>query len=471
VLAVIAVTQLTISVDASIANIALPHAQTALHISNADRQWVVTAYTLTFGGFILLGGRIADYAGRKRVLVIGLLGFAGASALGGLAPDAAVLFGARAVQGAFAAILAPAALSLLSVTFADPVARAKAFGVYGSVSGGGLAIGMIAGGVLTQFASWRWCLLVNTPIAMATAVAAVRLVTESRGVKPARYDLPGALSSTGGLISLVYGLTNAEVHGWGSFSTIAPLIVAAALIAVFAAIERTSRAPLLPLRVVSDRNRGGSFLASALLAAALFGSTLFLTYFLQGSRTLDYSPLQTGLAFLPLSVGSVISATVASSLLSNIAPRSLMSLGLLLAAGGMLWFTGLRPHSSYWPHVFPGEVMLSLGIGLVLVPLASTALLGVSGPDSGVASAMISTSQQVGGSVGIALMNSIAAAAATRYVAAHGVGLGAEGEVRGFTAGYLVGLVFLAIGLAVTIIFVNAKKLGTPGVLGDAVVG
>jgi EmrB/QacA subfamily drug resistance transporter len=458
VLAVIAVAQLMIVVDASIVNIALPHAQAALHISTANRQWVITAYTLAFGGLLLLGGRIADFAGRKRMLLIGLIGFAAASALGGLAPDAAVLFTARAVQGAFAAVLAPASLSLLSVTFTDPGERARAFGVYGAIAGGGLALGLIAGGVLTQYASWRWCLLVNTPIAIVTAIAAFRLIDESRTGGRGRYDLPGVLTSTVGLVSLVYGMTEADTKGWGSATTIILLIIAVVLLVSFVFIERSSSHPLLPLRVVSERNRGGSFMASALVGVALFGTFLFLTYFLQGKGTLDYSPLRTGFAFLPLSVGVVVSASVTSSLLNKVAPRWLMSLGLLMAAAGMLWFTQLQPHSHYWPHVFPAEVVMSLGLGLVFVPVSSTSLLGVSGHDSGVASAMINTTQQVGGSIGTALLNTIASSAATSYVAAHGVASAIKGEVHGFTLAYLAGTGFVALAIVITLVFVNAKK-------------
>jgi EmrB/QacA subfamily drug resistance transporter len=458
ILAVIAVAQLMIVVDASIVNIALPHAQAALHISNANRQWVVTAYTLAFGGLLLLGGRIADFAGRKRMLLIGLIGFAAASALGGLAPDATVLFTARAVQGAFAAVLAPSALSLLSVTFTDPAERARAFGVYGAIAGGGLAIGLIGGGILTEYADWRWCLLVNTPIAIVTAIAAFRLIGESQGSERGRYDLPGALTSTLGLVSLVYGVNEAQTKGWSSTVTLSLLIAAVVLLAAFVLIERRSSHPLLPLRVVSERNRGGAFAASALVGVALFGTFLFLTYFLQDKTTLDYSPLRTGFAFLPLSVGVVVSAAAASSLLTKVAPRWLMSAGLVMAGAGMLWFTQLAPHSHFWPHIFPAEVILSLGLGLVFVPVSSTALIGVSGHDSGVASAMINTTQQVGGSIGTALLNTVATSVTASYITAHGAATVVKATVHGFSEAYLVGSAFVALALVITLVFVNAKK-------------
>jgi EmrB/QacA subfamily drug resistance transporter len=454
ILAVIAISQLMIVVDASIVNIALPKAQAALHISNDDRQWVVTAYTLAFGGLLLLGGRIADYAGRKRMLLVGLLGFAGASAVGGLAPDAVVLFGARAVQGAFAAVMAPSALSLLNVTFTDARERAKAFGVYGSIAGGGLAIGLIGGGVLTQYLSWRWCLLVNTPIALVAAAAAVRLIPESKADGQARYDLPGALTSTVGLVSLVYGVTEAETKGWGAATTLGLLAAAVILLVGFVWIERRSSHPLLPLRIVTERNRAGAFLTSALSGAGLFGTFLFLTYYLQG--TLHFSPLRTGFAFLPFSVGVVASAMVASALLPRLGARWIMSIGLLMAVAGMLYFTQLHAHSAYWPSVFPAEVVMSLGLGLVFVPISSVALFGVTGNDSGIASAMINTTQQVGGSIGTALLNTIATSVTASYLVDHGKSALVAGTVHGYAVAYLAGASFLAVALVLTLLFVNA---------------
>jgi EmrB/QacA subfamily drug resistance transporter len=310
-LCVIAVAQLMIVVDSSIVTIALPSAQKALHISNDNRQWVITAYTLAFGGLLLLGGRIADYVGRKRIFVIGLIGFAAASALGGLASDAAMLFGARAIQGAFAAIMAPAALSLLTVNFTDPKERAKAFGVFGAIAGGGVAIGLIAGGVLTEYASWRWCLLVNVPIGVFTALAALRILSESRAGGRTHYDLPGAITSTLGLVALVYGTTEAASLGWGATRTLALLAAAVVLLVAFVVIEVRTEHPLLPMRVLTERNRGGSFLTSMLIGAGLFGMFLFLSYYLQG--TLHYSSLKAGFAFLPFSAGVVISAGMATS--------------------------------------------------------------------------------------------------------------------------------------------------------------
>jgi EmrB/QacA subfamily drug resistance transporter len=354
----------------------------ALNISDADRQWVVTAYTLTFGGLLLLGGRVADLLSRKRVFTIGLAGFALASALGGLAPDSAVLFGARALQGGFAAVMAPAALSLLAVTFTEAKERATAFSVYGGISGGGAAIGLILGGVLTEYASWRWCLLVNVPVALITAACAVRLVRESRAEGPAHYDIPGAATVTLGLAGLVYGFTEAETDGWGSPTTLAFLVVAVLLLTAFVTIEARSAHPLLPLRVVLERNRAGAFLAALLSGTGLFGMFLFLTYYLQG--TLHYSALKSGFAFLPFSAGIVIGAGLTSQLLPRFGPRNLLAPGLLLAAGGLLWFTRIGVSASYALHVLPAEIVVSIGMGLVFVTVASTALVGVADRDAGV---------------------------------------------------------------------------------------
>src|SRR4051812_2513527 len=360
-LVVIAVAQLIVVLDASIVNIALPSAQHALHISDANRQWVVTAYALAFGGLLLLGGRIADFVGRKRAFIIGLVGFGVASAIGGLAQNQGELFSARALQGAFAALMAPAALSLISVTFTEPKERAKAFGVYGGISGGGAALGLILGGVLTEYASWRWTLLVNTPIAIATAVAAAVLVHESRAEGKAKYDLPGVVTSTLGLVALVYGFTKANESGWSAGSTISLLTAAVVLLVSFVVIERRTAEPLLPPRVFTERNRAAAFLVSLLLGLALFGMFLFLVYYMQG--TLHYSALRSGLAFLPFSAGIVVAAGLASGLLPRIGPRPLMVGGTAMAAAGMAWFTQIKVDSSFTVGVLPAEIVMSLGMG------------------------------------------------------------------------------------------------------------
>jgi EmrB/QacA subfamily drug resistance transporter len=469
-LAVIAIAQLMIVLDASVVTIALPSAQRALHISVANRQWVITAYTLAFGGLLLLGGRIADFLGRKRVFVISLLGFAGASALGGLAQDSAMLFAARALQGAFAALMAPASLSLLTVTFTEAKERARAFGVYGAIAGGGAAIGLVIGGALTEYASWRWTLLINVPIAIVAAVFAVREIRESRVEGRPRYDLPGAATVTAGLLALVYGFTKAETDGWSSGVTLTLLGLAVILLTSFVVLERRSAHPLLPLRVILDRNRGGSFLASFLVGIALFGTFLFLTYYLQG--TLHYSALKSGIAFLPFSAGIIIAATLASQLLPRIGPRALIATGLVLAAAGLAWFTQIGVDTAYVLHVLPAELVVSFGLGLAFVPFSSTALIGVAPDDAGVASALVNATQQVGGSLGTALLNTVAASATASYIAAHAgrLSLVQTGLVHGYTVAFTVSGALLVLAVFTTVALVRAKGHdlagGEPAVIG-----
>jgi EmrB/QacA subfamily drug resistance transporter len=445
-LAVIGVAQLMIILDASIVNIALPHAQAALHISDAERQWAVTAYTLTFGGLLLLGGRVADYLGRKRTFMIGLFGFAAASAFGGLAQSASWLFGARAVQGAFAAILAPAVLSLITTTFTEARERAKAFAVYGAISGTGAAIGLIAGGALTEYLSWRWTLLVNTPIALIVAAASWRLLTESRAEGNRHFDVPGAVVATGGLALLVYGFTEASLHGWTATRTLTLLAVSVALLVGFVVWEGRAKNPMLPLRIILDRNRGGSYLAFFLATLGMFAIFLFLTYYFQG--VLGYSALRAGVAFLPFPVGIIISSTIASKTLPRFGPRALAMGGFSLAALGMLWLTQLPAESSYVTHVVPAMLLISLGMGQVFVPLASTALLGVPNHDAGAASALVNTMQQVGGSLGVAFLNTIATSATASYAVDHG-GMSRAAVVHGFTTAFSVAVGIFVLALIV----------------------
>jgi EmrB/QacA subfamily drug resistance transporter len=465
-LAVIAVAQLMIVLDASVVTIALPSAQRALHISVADRQWVLTAYTLAFGSLLLLGGRVADYLGRKRMFVVSLLGFAAASAFGGLAQDGAMLFAARAVQGAFAAVMAPASLSILTVTFTEPRERARAFGVYGAVAGAGVAIGLVLGGLLTQFASWRWVLLINTPIALVAALFALRQVRESRAEGERHYDLWGAATVTGGLLALVYGLTRAQTDGWGASVTVALLVTAAVLLSLFVVIELRVSAPLLPMRVVLDRNRGGAYLASFLVGIGLFGTFLFLTYYLQG--TLHYSALKSGFAFLPMAGGIVVGAALASQLLPRVGPRVLMGSGLAAAALGMAWFTRIGVDTSFVTHVLPSEIVVSLGLGLAFVPMSSTALIGVAEHDAGVASALVNTTQQVGGALGTALLNTVAASAATSYLVANGASAGAfaSAAVHGYTTGFWYSAVLVGVAAVAAIVLVRASRRDLPAPAG-----
>ena len=473
-LGVIAVAQLMIILDASIVNIALPSAQKDLNITDADRQWVVTAYTLAFGGLLLLGGRIADYTGRKRTFIIGLIGFAGASALGGVASTAGLLYAARGLQGAFAALLAPAALSLISVTFSLPKERATAFGVFGAISGGGAAIGLIVGGVLTEYASWRWCLGVNVPIALATAFAASRVVKESKAHGNTKYDVPGAVLVSLGLVSLVYGFTQAakhkgpansnEVQGWTDPSTITFLAVAVVLLVAFIVWERRTSTPLLPLWVALDRNRGGSYLVFFFVGAGLFAMFLFMTFYFQ--ITMGYTPLESGFAFLPFSLGVIGAAGFVSNLLPRIGPMPIMIPGLALAIVGMLMLTQITADTSYWGYVLPSLLLMSIGMAGVFITASSTSLVGIGTHDAGVASALLNTSQQVGGSLGTALLNTLYAGAVTAYLADHlsegPKAAAGNALVHGYHVAFFWGAMLLTVSLLVAVFVMNAKKEDVP---------
>jgi EmrB/QacA subfamily drug resistance transporter len=437
ILLLLGVAQLMVVLDATIVNIALPSAQHALGFSDDGRQWIVTAYALAFGSLLLLGGRIGDVFGRKRTFVVGLLGFAGASVLGGLAQSFGVLVGARALQGLFGALLAPAALSLLTTTFTEPEERARAFGIFGAVAVGGAAIGLLLGGILTQYLSWRWCLYVNLLIAIPAALAAMSLLhNQAPAVKP-QLDIPGTLTASIGLFAIVYGLANAQTHSWGDVLTVGMLAAGAVLLSAFVAIQRRAAHPLLPLRVVLDRDRGGSFLAMALAGAGVFGVFLFLTYYMQ--RTLGFSPIKTGLAFLPMTFAIVLTATSSSTkLLPRIGPRPLIGTGMLTAALGMLMLTSVGVDTPYATHVLPGIMIIGAGMGLVFSAAMATATFGVEPSDAGVASAMVNTMQQVGGSIGTALLSTLAATAVTSDLAgrAPDPALLASAAVHGYTTAF-----------------------------------
>ena len=478
-LAVLAAAQLMIVLDASIVNIALPSAQADLGITDANRQWMVTAYTLAFGSLLLLGGRIADYTGRKRTFIIGLLGFAGASALGGLAGNQELLFAARALQGAFAALLAPSSLAIVTTTFTEPKERAQAFGVFGALSGGGAAIGLIVGGILTEYASWRWCLGVNVPVALLTAALAIPIVHESKASGDTRYDIPGAVLATLGFASLVYGFTEAArlknpddptdytVLGWSASSTMTFLVIGVVLLVAFVIWELRAKNPLLPMRVVLDRNRGGSYLIFFLVGAGLFAMFLFLTYYFQ--INLGYSPLKAGFAFLPFSIGIILTAGVVAQVLPKVGPRPLMILGLGMAVVGMLLLTRVTQDSSYWTHVFPAEVLMSIGMANVFIPAASTALVGVGHHDAGVASAVLNTAQWIGGSLGTALLNTLFAGAVTAYFTDHPITDPTQGAtttllalLHGYHVAFFWGAMLLFAGFLVAVFLVNAKKDDVP---------
>ena len=456
---VVAIAQLMIVLDSSIMNIAIPSAKIDLKISDANQQWVITAYTLAFGSLLLLGGRIGDYMGRKRIFLVGLVGFAAASALGGVAANQGMLFGSRALQGVFAALLAPASLAIISVTFTVPKERAKAFGVIGALSGGGAAIGLILGGTLTEYTSWRWCLGVNTPIAIIAATLAIKYIHESKAQGNNTYDIPGVVTATAGLFSLTYGFNEAATKGWSSTTTISFLVAAAVLLIIFVAIESKVANPLMPLRVITERNRGGSYLGSLVVGAGLFSMFLFLGLYLQ--VILGYSPLKSGFAFLPFTAGIIVFAGIASQLLPKFGPRPLMVPGLIAAGVGLILLTRITPETAYATHVLPSLFIMSSGMALVFIPLTSTSLHAVSSHDTGVASAMLNTSQQIGGSLGTALLNTIAATATTSYIAANGA-LGDKLKPFAMTHGFVVAFKYsaglLIVAAIVLFFFINIGK-------------
>jgi EmrB/QacA subfamily drug resistance transporter len=455
VLAVVGLAQLMVVLDATIVNISLPSAQQALEFSNSDRQWIVTGYSLTFGALLLLGGRLSDLVGRRRMLLIGMAGFAAASAVGGASTSFEMLLFARVVQGAFGAMLAPAALSTLTVTFSDPAERGKAFGIYGAIAGGGGALGLLIGGVLTEYLSWRWCLYVNVLLAALAIMGVLAFIGRQSRDPNVHLDVPGTILVITGLAALVYGLSTADTKGWGSAVTLILLIAGIVLLAAFVAVERRVEHPLLPLRIVLDRFRGGSYLAIGLSAIGMFGIFLFLTYYLQ--LTLGYSPVTTGLSFLPMIAALMVASTTSTTLLlPRLGPRPLIPTGLLLAACGMALLTQIGLHTSYAGGVLPGLVVIGLGLGLVFGCAMNMATYGADPKDAGVASAMVNTCQQVGGSIGTALLNTLAASAVTSYVTAHGPGPAvlAQAQVHSYTVAFWV-----AAGIFVTAAAVCALVL------------
>lgn len=459
-LLVLSIAQLLVVLDATIVTISLPYAQADLGIRDADKQWVFTAYTLMFGGLLLLGGRLADYVGRRRIFLIGLVGFAAASVLAGAAMSPGMLFAGRALQGLFAALLAPSALSLVSVTFTAAQERAKAFAVFGGVSGAGFAVGLIGGGALTQYASWRWCLLVNIPIALATAAAAALVVVRDVPVRRAGgYDLPGVVVVTAGLASVVYGFNRAAQAGWGAAGTVALLVVGVLLLLAFVAIEARVTNPLLPLRIPGEANRGGSFLVALLVPVAMYAVFLFLSYYFQ--QTLGYSPLKAGIAFLPFPFGIVLSAGVASKLLPKVGPRVLMLAGAQLGAGGLIYLAQLRAGQPYWAAVLPAEIIIALGMAQIFVAMQATALYAIDDSDAGVASGLLNAVQQIGASIGTALLTTIAVQVSTRYAQSHPFtpDLPARAAIHSYDVGFYWGAGFFVIAAIVVALTIRVRKL------------
>jgi EmrB/QacA subfamily drug resistance transporter len=406
-LALICMAQLMVVLDGTIVNIALPHIQNDLGFSNATLPWVVNAYALAFGGLLLLGGRIGDILGRRKVFIFGVVLFGLASFVGGIAQTEGVLLASRILQGVAAAAASPNALALITTTFPAGKERNRAMGVYAAMSGAGAAVGLILGGALTE-ASWRWTFFINTPIGLIVAVLAFRFLGESAR-QTGKFDLPGAITGTAGLTGLVYGLTHAATEGWSDPVTLAFVLGGLTLIGIFLGIEARSRHALMPFRILANRTRGVSFFVMLVVGAAMFSMFYFLGIFVQ--NVMGYSAIKTGFAFLPFSVGIVAAAQVASTLVARIDPRWIAGVGSVLVASGMFGFSRLDVDSTYLTHLLPFILLLSFGMGLIFVPITLTAVSGVKHEDSGVGSAVLNTVQQIGGAVGLALLGTISTGA------------------------------------------------------------
>jgi EmrB/QacA subfamily drug resistance transporter len=462
-LTTVALAQLMVILDSTVVNIALPSAQADLGFSNGDRQWVVTAYSLAFGSLLLLGGRLSDLIGRKRAFIIGLIGFAAASALGGAAQTFGELIAARALQGAFGALLAPTALAVLTTTFTVPRERARAFGIWGAIAGAGGAIGLLLGGLLTQDLNWRWNLYINVAIAVVAFIGALIFVPTLKrfGERP-KLDIPGTVLVSGGLFFLVYGFSNAETDGWGAADSWGMLIAAGVLLIAFVLWLRRAKHPLLPLSVILDRNRGAAYSAILLAAVGMFAVFLFVTYYLQES--LHYTPIQTGISFLPMVGMLVIAAQVGTNfLVPRLGPKVLVPIGMLIAGSGMLWLTQLGLDSTYVANIMPPLMVIGFGMGTIMPASMQTATLGVNRQYAGVASALVNTSQQVGGSIGTALLNTLAASALTAYVAAHvpaTPAVLADAAVHSYTIAYWWGAGAFAFGAVLTALLFRRRGHG-----------
>ncbi|KQM61278.1 Puromycin resistance protein pur8 [Agreia sp. Leaf210] len=449
--------------DSTVVNIALPAAQTDLGFSDGDRQWVVTAYSLAFGSLLLLGGRLSDLIGRKRTFIIGLIGFAVASALGGAADSFGTLVAARALQGVFGALLAPTALAVLTTTFTIPKERARAFGIFGAIAGAGGAVGLLLGGFLTERFDWRWNLYINVFIAIIGVIGAVIYVSESKRTGPRpKLDIPGTVLISGGLFGLVYGFANAETDGWDSPLTWGMLAGAAVLLVAFVLWQRRAAHPLLPLKIVLDRNRGAAYASVLIAGAGMFGIFLFVTYYLQTSLT--FSPIQTGLAFLPMIGMLVLAAQLSTNIfVPRFGPKIMVPTGMVLAMIGMLLLTRLDLDSSYAANVLPALMVMGFGMGTIMPASMQTATLGVDREFAGVASAMVNTSQQVGGSIGVALLNTLAATAAADYLTANApvtAAVAANAAIASYATAYWWGAGFFALGAVVSALLFRRRGQG-----------
>src|ERR1700722_17557091 len=485
-LAVIATAQLMVVLDATIVNVALPHIQTALHFSGTNLEWVVNAYALAFGGLLLLGGRSGDLLGRRRIFIFGILLFSLASLLGGFATDQAWLLTARVVQGIGGAFAAPTALSLIAVTFPEGKPRNRAMGVYAAMSVSGAAVGLIAGGLLVQYADWRWVLFVNVPIGLVVAALATRVLPESAR-RRGNFDFPGAITGSLGLGLLVYGLSNAAtgqngVSHWGDTQVVVSLVASVVLLAAFGIIEVRSRHALVPMRVLRSRDRTGAYLISLCVGTALFGMFFFLTIFVQ--EVWGYSPLRTGIAYLPMVVTIMVASGIASQLVSRIGARPLMLAGSVIATGGLFWLSRLDEQSHYVSGLVGPVMVTALGMGLIFVPLSLVALAKVADSDAGVASSLLNTGQQVGGSIGLAILGTVAwsaVASSTKsaITATHGAHLSTAAQTAlsnhalayGFGRGYLVSAGISVLAVIIALVMIRLKKSDLAGIDPMAVPG
>ncbi len=472
-LTVIAATQLMVVLDATIVNIALPKIQDALHFSTTDLSWVINAYTLTFGGLLLLGGRAGDILGRRRVFIFGTVLFGFASLLGGFAQNSGMLLAARALQGIGGAICSPTAFALIATNFEEGPERNKAFGIFSAVAGSGAAIGLLAGGLLTEYLDWRWVFFVNVPIAALIALAAPRYIAESERTS-GRFDLPGALTSTLGLVALVYGFIRAASDGWSDSVTLGSFVLGALLLAAFLVIERQSSQPITPLHLFADRNRTGSLVMMLCLSAAMFGIFFYVTLFVQGP--LGYSPLRAGVAFLPISAAIIVAAQLASTYQTRFGPKLFMVGGAAMVTVGLSWLTLMDADSGYLDGVFGPTVVFGFGMGLIFVPAMLLSVAGVADEDTGAASGLLNSVQQVGGSLGLSILTTVFARAAAdksaELAAAVPQGVvptqeqltdaGNKVLAYGISHGFIVGAVMSGLALVVAAFVIKAKASDLP---------
>jgi EmrB/QacA subfamily drug resistance transporter len=472
-LLVISGAQLMIVLDATIVNVAIPTIHRSLHFSPSNLQWLITGYSLTFGGLLLFGGRTGDLYGKRRMFMVGITVFAVSSLLGGLAQSDIWLIITRGLQGIGGAIAAPTALSLIATNFPEGAPRNRAMGVYAAMSGGGGAVGLLVGGLLTSYVSWRWIFFVNVPIAAIVLFLAPRALNESQTTS-GHLDVPGAISATGGMLSLVYGLSNASSHSWASLGTVIPLIVAVVLLVAFGFVETKSDEPLMPLRIFSNRNRSGSYAMMLCIGIGLFSMFFFLTQFLQ--NVLGWSPIKTGVGFLPMTAGIVVAAGAASQLVGRIGIRMPLIIGSGGAVVGLIWLSRITTTSGYLDLLGP-LLIISLGIGLVFVPLTLTAVSGVRPHEAGLASALLNTMQQVGGALGLAVLATVAIDATKNKAqslraASHGHLSGAASSVattHGYTTAFEVSAVIAFFGFLVSVLVIRAPHPDEPA--GDGAPG